>query len=422
MTLFLILFSVVGKRNDFAARPPPKILVMPHSRSVEHRGGVTTNPRLRVGLVGPDFPDKGGIARHTAVLAQHLDGLERLSVFAPWERYRPTPPTSRFERLSTREVPLNVPTIRGPRWDRPSSWMRTAGSLASIAESLLMIASSPAQLPAFAAMQSAFLNHRPGGTAALIVHNVVPHDAGLLSRLMAKRLASAGFPLLVHSERQAILARSLGAERVVVARLPYHGPPLAMLRDVRDERRRRRFGTIGAETGLRLLFLGFVRPYKGLDILLEALHLAQKPHLLNVVGEFWTSPEAFARRAAALGLSDRVALRPGYATDADVARALADTDVLVLPYREATSSQLPRIAFGAGVPVVASDVGDLGDQIQDGVNGVLVPPSDPERLADALDRLGSTDSLARLYAGVKPPNPTAEWMDYLDAVDCTLQI
>ena len=380
-----------------------------------------SDPGARVGLVGPGFPNKGGIARHTAVLAQRLHSAGRLAAFAPWARYRPTIPSSRTIRLSAPEISVDVPTVVGPRWDRPRSWGRTAHQLAALGGRMAMVVSSPAQLPAFTAMRSALVERRLHGTSALIVHNVVPHDAGVVGRAMAKRLVRAGFPLVLHSEPQAAIARGWGAERVVVARLPYHGPSLPMLRSIAEGGRSARGAEGGSGEHLRLLFLGFVRPYKGLDVLLEALRLARGHHRLRVVGEFWTSPTDVARRIAALGLEDRVDLRPGYASDHETAAALADADVLVLPYREATSSQLPRIAFAAGVPVIASDVGDLGAQVHHGVDGILVPPKDPERLAGALDRVGTPGALEALRGGVEHPDPEAEWSAYLDALDRVTQ-
>lgn len=376
-----------------------------------------TTGRFGIGLVGPTFPDKGGIVLHTSELAARLQSAGGLALFAPWERYRPNVTTQRTARLETSEAAPDVPTVRGPRWDRPRSWTRTGDALGRASGRLLMVLSSPAQLPALLAMRRAFLRRNPAGRAALIVHNVIPHDAGPLGRRLARAVTRARFPLLVHTPSQAALAVRLGVDErfLQVARLPYHGPDVTAAR--RPER-------ITSETsdgdGLRLLFLGFVRPYKGIDVLLQALSVSARRHRAIIMGEFWMSPKWLHHQITALGLDGRVEIRPGYATDAEISEALLVADVLVLPYRDGTASQLPRVAFSAGVPVIATDVGDLADQIRDGVNGMVVSPGDPQALAGAIDRASDPGRLNALRGNVRPPDVEREWGAYLAAIDALL--
>lgn len=377
------------------------------------------NPRSRlsVGVVGPSHPNVGGIVEHTREMTDQLARTHGLAVFAPWERYRP----QSLPRGAAMEVPesrLGGRLIRGPRWDRPQSWARSGRDIAEVAEQLLMVLSSPAQLPALAAMRRSFRSGRPGGRAALVVHNVLPHDAGPISRRLAREVMRARFRLLVHSGEQADLAQRLGADAhdIVVAPLPYHGPTFRRSKhpDGVDAREARE------STGLRLLFLGFVRPYKGLDVLLDALQRASLSHTLVVMGEFWQSPARFERQIVALGLEGRVDLRPGFAAEPEVQAALGSADVVVLPYLNATASQLPRIAFAAGLPVVATDVGDFGRQIRDGIDGLIVQPADPHELATALDAVVRDGRLDAMRREVRPPDADAEWRTYLDAIGVLL--
>lgn len=369
----------------------------------------------RIGLVGPAFPEKGGIVRHTAELATYLHATHRLAAFAPWERYRPRLLARRVGRLDAPEVTVDVPTLRGPRWDVPGSWRRTGEDIAQVADRLLLVLSSPAQLPALLMMRAAFLTRNPAGRVGLVVHNVVPHDAGPLGRGLARLVVRSGLRLLVHTPSQAELAISLGADSgaVQVARLPYHGPAL---REVPWNERAASTAP-RVDTGLRLVFLGFVRPYKGIATLLEALVISERPHRLLIMGEFWESPTRFRRRIAALGLESRVELCPGYAGDAAVQQALTASDALVLPYLAGTASQLPRIAFKAGVPVIATDVGDLADQVRHEGDGLIVPPGDPQKLAAALDRASEPGRLHAFRANVRPPDVEQEWRAYLSAIE-----
>jgi glycosyltransferase involved in cell wall biosynthesis len=77
-----------------------------------------------------------------------------------------------------------------------------------------------------------------------------------------------------------------------------------------------------------------------------------------------------------------------------LAAYLCAADVTVLPYRSVTSSAMLLAARRFGCPVVATDVGDLGEIVVDGETGLLVPPARPERLASALERLLADPELA----------------------------
>lgn len=129
-----------------------------------------------------------------------------------------------------------------------------------------------------------------------------------------------------------------------------------------------------------ILFFGRRYRYKGLDVLLEAIRQlrarGRDPKVL-IAGQ---GPEA-------VGETPGVSVLDRYVPDRELAQLVARARVVVMPYRDATGSQVPQTAFAYGTPVVASAVGCLAEYVEDGVTGLLVPPGDAESLAGALDRL-----------------------------------
>jgi glycosyltransferase involved in cell wall biosynthesis len=166
----------------------------------------------------------------------------------------------------------------------------------------------------------------------------------------------------------------------------------------------------------RLLALGIVRDYKGVDLLLEALTRVPGP-TLTVAGELWGEAGRRVRRLAAdPRLRDRVTLVEGYLPASDLPALLAAHDVLALPYRSATGSQNALLGHRHGLAVLATRTGSFATDVDDGVDGVLVDAGDVDALSDALGRLADPDLVRQLQAGVTPPDLDGPWTTYLQAL------
>jgi len=169
------------------------------------------------------------------------------------------------------------------------------------------------------------------------------------------------------------------------------------------------------------LFFGFVRPYKGLVHLIDALPLAvsRVPDLrLVVAGECWGSPAPYLDRAAALGVADRVRFDDGYIPNERVGIYFAAADVVVLPYVEASQSGVVTQAAEALVPSIVTRVGGLPEAVEDGVSGLVVPPGNAGALADALARvLGDPAMGDRLRAGVAATRSRFSWDGVVDLIE-----
>jgi glycosyltransferase involved in cell wall biosynthesis len=172
-------------------------------------------------------------------------------------------------------------------------------------------------------------------------------------------------------------------------------------------------------TGRVLLFFGYVRPYKGLEDLLAALTLARPDSWdrLVVVGEFYEPPERYRALLSHPRLRERVLVVNRYVPNEEVARYFAAADVAALPYREATGSGIAQVAFGAGVPVIATRTGGLEEVVEEGVTGLLVPPRDPPSLARAIERFFDEDLGHRLREGVARDRRRFGWDGLVDAIE-----
>lgn len=137
----------------------------------------------------------------------------------------------------------------------------------------------------------------------------------------------------------------------------------------------------------KLLFFGLIKPYKGLDLLLKAMPLILKemPQArLTIAGEVYGKPAVYTNLIRHLGIEHAVKREFRFVDDSEIAGFFHEATLCVLPYKSATQSGVIAVANAFGLPVLATDVGGLGEYIDPGSDGLLVPPDNPSAIAEAV--------------------------------------
>jgi glycosyltransferase involved in cell wall biosynthesis len=353
---------------------------------------------VRIAVVGPTYPIKGGVSQHTTMLAHRLAEAGHDVAIISWRRQYPSFLYPGRQTVDAPELRQFTPTNRVLSWNRPDTWVRAARRLRGV-DLVVFAHITPVQVPPYWVMLRALRRDR---TATVVIcHNVLPHERRRFDEPLVRALLNATDRVLVHSSTEADLALALTDARVEITMLPPFMPDgFVRRRPLPGEHR-------------RLIFFGIVRPYKGLDVALRAL-AAGPPHVqLRVAGEFWDGTEATAALCARLGIADRVELRDGYVLAGDVPSLYADVDAMLIPYRTATGSQAVWTGFEFGVPVITTSAGHLADEVRDGVDGVIARPDDVTSLRDALDRFYEPGTPERMREQVRPVDPAPYWDSYL---------
>lgn len=359
---------------------------------------------MRIGIVGPTHPIKGGVSQHTTVLAKRLADAGHDVEIVSWLRQYPKRLYPGTQEVSAPEFEPFEPTRRLLSWNRPDTWVRVGRQLRD--RDLVLIAHiTPVQVVPYRTLIAAL----HGGRARVVIvsHNVLPHERSRIDTRAVSWLFNASDRVIAHSDAEAAIARTLTRTPVVAAAIaPFLPDDFVRRAPAPGEHR-------------RLIFFGMVRPYKGLDVLLRALAKAPSDVRLRVVGEFWGGTAETEQLCRELGIADRVEIRDGYLPADQVPDQFADVDALVLPYRTATGSQGVWTAFEFGVPAIATRAGHLADDVRDGVDGFVVTPDDVDELADALNRFYQPGVPEKLRAEVKPVDPDPYWRRYLDGLFST---
>lgn len=237
---------------------------------------------------------------------------------------------------------------------------------------------------------------RQGTTFATIVHDAVPHPGDRTARVtrwLLREARQADTAVTLSNAVATALVRQNLAEKERVHVLFHPDLNYASALCMRVPR---------GDGPLRLLFLGRIMAYKGLDLLAGAVaHLkaAGIPVRLGVAGSGTIPP---ALQAQLRALDAEVINR--WIADEEISPLLARYDAVACSHREASQSGVASTAFGHGLPVVAMPVGGIVEQVIDGETGILAQGVSAQELADAIARLATSPGLteemsAKIFAG-----------------------
>ncbi len=362
---------------------------------------------MRYAIVGPTYPYRGGIAHYTTLLAEELRRQHDVLLISFSRQY----PAWLFPGKSDKdpsERPLRTEAEYLLDGLNPLTWWRTLRRLrAWQPEVVVMQWWVPFWAPAWAVLARG-IQRLPGKPRLLFVcHNVLPHEEGRLRPILPglARLAlgpADGF--VVHSHADGEILREILPQAVYqVSPHPTYAPLGAVTAA--------EFPFVVPDDRPLLLFAGFVRPYKGLDILLDALPmvLAQRPVHLLVAGEFWQGSANYQAQIARLGLDNVVTLVDKYLPNEVLAACVDRADVVVLPYRSATQSGIIQLAFGLGTPVITTNVGGLAEVVHHGKTGLVVPPEDSHALAAAINRFFAENMREPMEKAIGKENGRFAW-------------
>jgi glycosyltransferase involved in cell wall biosynthesis len=336
----------------------------------------------RVAIVGPVYPYRAGIAYCTTRLAQEL-GADVISFKRQFpKRFYPggddvDPTLPRAQADFTLDI-LN-----------PLTWLRARRKLRQYDAVIFVWWIWVWAIPYWLMMSRRTI---------LQCHNIGEKEPAGWKRFLANRVFRRADVLVVHAKSEAQEARRRigGRGRVVEAFLPVH--ELGREAPSREEARRR----LGI-SGNVALFFGHIRPFKGLDIALDAWRTLKTNVTLVVAGEPWWKSEYPAQANVRFDLR--------FIPDAEIANYFAAADVVLAPYRSEAQSGVALTAFHFGRPVIATAVGGL-PEIIDGRNGILIPPEDPQALARAVDDFFTRPDRAGMERASSESARRYSWAEY----------
>lgn len=370
--------------------------------------------KRRFCLIGPTYPYRGGISHYNTCLIKALAGAGEVRAIN-FKRLYPGFLFPGTTQLDESERPLTAASDRLIDSINPFSWIRAGVSAARGAPDLALVQWwHPFFAPSMFTV-CAVLKLLRRVRVVFICHNVLPHERSIVDRCLAALAFSVadGFFVQSREDRDTLLRMRRKAPIVVHPHPIYDFFGTGSLS--REEARER----IGEAPGPLLLFFGYVRGYKGLSYLIEAMPAVRRrvPARLLVVGEFYDDPAPYTALVERLGLGDAVRFESRYVGNEEVEGFFAASDLVVLPYVSATQSGIVQIAVATSRPVVVTDVGGLPEAVAPEKTGFVVPPRDPAALAAAIVRFFEEGWSARMAPSFEAARERFAWSAMVEAID-----
>ncbi len=372
---------------------------------------------MRIVILGTAYPYRGGLAAFNERLAHEAlaagDAVEILTftlqypdfLFPGKTQYSEDPAPA---DLSIRCVMNSV---------NPLSWVRTGRLIRRMHPDLLIIKFwIPLMAPCLGTI--ARIAKRGGRTRVVsVLDNVIPHEPKPWDSLLIRYFIRSedGFVAMSESVRKDCL-RFIGSKHSKNVALCPH-PLYDNFGEAVDKQEAcRQLGL--PEEGTILLFFGFIRDYKGLDLLLRAYadkRLQNERVHLVVAGEFYNNSEKYYALEKELGLSQPVIWRTAFIPDEQVRLYFSAADLIVQPYKTATQSGVTQIAYHFRKPMLVTNVGGLAEIVPNGKVG-YVTEVDPQAIADAMADFCSREDPECFRTGIEEERKKYAWSRMLQTI------
>jgi len=340
--------------------------------------------KKKIVFIGPAYPYRGGpaifIGHLYDTLSTHFDVfILNYSLLYPSFLF---PGTTQFDKSNvTLKTGISERIVNSIS---PFSWYKTAKRIKEINPDLVVF---DWWHPFFSFCHfsiSFLLGKKFNNKILFITENFISHEGSFIDRILTKfGLTNASSFLALSQTVENDLLTISGKRKIYRTELPVYD----CYKLPADENKSSKI-TFGLnEDNFVLLFFGYIRKYKGLDLLIRALPLVIKeiPNVkLLVVGESYEKFSIYEDMVRELHLENYVKMENKFVANEDVAKYYSASDLVMLPYRSATQSGILNVAYGFNKPVLVTNVGGLAEFVSVNETGIVVEPESPEAIANGI--------------------------------------
>jgi len=206
-----------------------------------------------------------------------------------------------------------------------------------------------------------------------IVDNMIPHEKRMGDRLLTQYFVKTVDGFIAMSEKVKNDIKTFSHKPVSISPHPifnHFGDPITKM-EARTQ--------LGLSQEKKIiLFFGYIRKYKGLDLLIQAMSSESIKKLniqLMIVGEFYEDASNYHDLVNSLGLQNQISFYSNYIPDGEVKNYVCSADFIIQPYKNATQSGVTPLAYHFEKPMLVTNVGGLADTVPNLKTGIVVEPT-----------------------------------------------
>ena len=367
---------------------------------------------MKITILSTAYPLRGGIAHFNGLLYNELKKSHAVNVIT-FKRQYPSilfPGKSQLESGNSIE---KIPTEELVDSINPINWIKIGLKIKKDCPDLLIFKYwLPFFGPCFGTI-SRFAKKNKKTKVLTICDNVIPHERKPLDIAFTKYFFNKvdSFILLSGKVRDDLIKLYPKVQNKVLPHPIYSnfGNPV-------EKKEAKTFLKI--TDNKIILFFGFIRDYKGLDVLLKAMSiLKEKLNLkLLIAGEFYSNKEKYLNQIEELNIKENLLMFTDFIPTSEVKYYFSASDCVILPYRNATQSGIVQIAMNFRKPVIATNVGGLSEVIKEDETGFIVEKENPQILADAIQKFYGENKENLFVSNIEKEIQKYSWEKFVEGM------
>lgn len=342
--------------------------------------------KKKIVIIGPAYPYRGGNSLYVSFLYDLLKDKFNVTIV----NYKLLYPSILFPGTTQNDtsghIIKEVESTRVINSVNPLTWFKAAKFIkAQNADIIIFDWWNPFFGPSHRVISS-LIKKQYRNKIVFITENVISHEARFVDRLLTKIGLKNADVFIALSNVVENTLKNFTNKKIYKSALPIYG--CYNLDKNIDVRKQKEILGFSKDDDV-LLFFGYVRKYKGLNILIDAfpaiLETNPKAKLL-IVGEFYDSADKYYQQIETLGIIDHVKVIQKFVPNEDVGKYYSIADIVILPYLTGTQSGVLNIAYGFGKPVIVTNVGGLAEDVIDNNTGYIIEPNNASEIVNSVKK------------------------------------
>lgn len=365
---------------------------------------------MKISLLSAFYPYRGGIAQFGAMLYRELEKNNEVEAITFKRQYPDFLFPGKTQFVTEEDNADAIPAKRLLDTINPFSYGKTAKAINNYQPEVLI---SQYWMTFFGpAMGMVHKKLKKDIKKVTILHNVIPHEKRFFDKFANRYFLkhNDGFVVLSDAVQKDLLSLVPDAKYLRIDH-----PVYSQFGEKKNQIEARKELELNTSDKY-ILFFGFIRDYKGLDLAIQSLKNLPEDFKLLVAGEVYGSFEKYQKQIDDLGLQNRIHLITRYINDDEVSQIFSAADVCLLPYKSATQSGITAISHHFDLPIIATNVGGLQENIKHLKSGLIVEKPDSELIGQAIQEYFEKQYRSQFEQEIRQYKEDNSWGNFANTI------